>query len=99
MTLHIRTEDLERIKRIFDELKEQQKQIEKCIEGEDWCWHKWGNVSFSSINIRRDGSIDDPPKKLKETKAWMLCTLPKLKQVFDDRVDKILRELPTKADG
>ena len=40
VTLYIGMEDKERTKRIFDELERDQTQIEPCIEGEDWRWHR-----------------------------------------------------------
>ena len=98
VTLHIETGDKKQTKHIFDTLLRQQEQIQECLAGE-LHWNRHNGQNFSSINLRRDGSIEDPQEKREETSAWMLCTLPKLKQVFDDRVDKILRELPTKADG
>ena len=65
----------------------------------EWTDHMHPNHSFSSINVRRDGSIDDPPEKLDETRAWMLDLLPKFKEVFDPRVADVLKELRTKRDG
>ena len=50
------------------------------------------DCSFSSISVRRDGSIDDPPEKLEETRVWMLGLLPKFKEIFDQRVAEILSE-------
>ena len=96
VTLHIRPDDKEitkaLVKWIFDELQKDQKQIEECLEGE-WCWLRHDGISFSSINLRRDGSIDDPPEKLEETRKWMLEYLPKLKEVFDPRLQRVLAEL------
>lgn len=92
VTLHIETEDKERTKQIFDLLKKEQAQIERCM-GEKWDWLRHGRYSFSSINLRRDGcSIDDPEKKLAETRAWMLEYLPKLKEVMDPRLARIMNE-------
>ena len=31
---------------------------------------------------------------LEETRAWMIDILPKLKEIFDPRLEKILKELP-----
>ena len=59
-------------------------------------WDRY--LTFSSINIRRDGSIGDPPEKLEGTRAWMLDLLPKLKEVFDPRVADILSRLPSRSD-
>ena len=91
VTLHIQTQDTEMTNRIFDALKEQRVQIEKCLEGE-WHWRRWDKHTFSSINIRRDGSIDDA-EKLEEIRAWMLEYLPKLKEVLDPHLERVLKEL------
>ena len=88
-TLHIRTEDVEQSNQIFDALKVHREQIEKCMEAE-WHWNRWDRHSFSSISVRTDGSINDPPEKLKETRDWMLEHLPKLKEVFDPHLSKVL---------
>ena len=93
VTLHIRTEDSELTNSIFDELKTQQEDIESKIDAgpcPDWHWNRHDTNAFSSINIRMDGSIDDPPEKLEEIRAWMLELLPKFKEVFDPRVSDIL---------
>ena len=74
-----------------------QDQIESSIDAgpdPEWDWRRYDRFSFASISIRKDGSIDDPPDKLEETRAWMLDLLPKLKKVFDPRLAEILRELP-----
>ncbi len=92
VTLHIEMGD-QRTNRIFDKLKVDKEQIEKCIEDE-WHWRRHDSHSYSSINIRRDASIDDPPDKLEETRAWMLDLLPKLKKVFYPRLAEILRKSP-----
>ena len=48
----------------------------------------------SGIHVwRRDGSIDDPPEKLEETRAWMIESLLKFKAVFEPRLEKILSEI------
>ncbi len=89
VTLHIRSEDNERSNQIFDTLQEHREQIEMCLTAE-WHWRRRDNYTFSSINIRTDGSIDDPPEKLKETRAWMLEHLPKFKEIFDPRLAEAL---------
>ncbi len=95
-TLHIRAEDRELTKQIFDELQRDKDEIEASITlapGQEWHWNRHTSSNFSSINVRRDGSIDDPPEKLEETKAWMLDMLPKLREVFEPRLAEILRDL------
>ena len=102
VTLHIQTNDKGLTKRVFDELMRDKGAIEQSIAadpGEEWHWYRKNAHAFSNINIRRNGSIDDPPEKLEETRAWMRDLLPRLKEVFDPRVEKILKELQAKSLG
>ena len=102
VTLHIGTEEDDLTKRIFDELERDKEAIEASMAlgpVQKWCWHRHPNYLFSSINVRRDGSIDGPPEQLNEIRAWMLDLLPKFKEVFDPRVADILKELEAKSDG
>ncbi len=102
VTLHISTAEHALTKRIFDELERYKEAIEASIPlGPDqkWRWHRHPNHSFSNINVRRDGSIDDPAEKLDEIRTWMLDLLPRFKEVFDPRVADILKELRAKSDG
>ena len=90
---HIRMEKNELTKHIFDELKFDQEQIERGVDAgpdAEWQWLRYDNYAFSTIGIRRDGSIDDPPEKLEKTKAWMLDLLPNLKAAFDPRLAQAL---------
>ena len=99
VSLHIRTwESVERNNWIFDELQKSQAQIECSIDAE-WVWQRCSSYTFSVINVRKTASIDDPPEKLEETRAWMQEHLPKLKAVFDPRLEKILSELPAEDAG
>ncbi len=94
--LRIRMKDKKLTKHIFDTLQVDQTDIEHSIGAEstlDWHWLRYDHYTFSTIGIRRDGSINDPDEKLKETRAWMLDLLPKLKEVFDPRVADILDSL------
>ena len=88
----ISMENNELTKQIFDTLEEDRAQIE-CNLDADWHWYRHSGSSFSSINVRRDASVNDSPDKLKETRAWMLDMLPKIKGIFEPRVEKILRDL------
>ena len=94
MTFHIQTGDNELTKRIFDELQDDQEDIESKIDAgpsPDWHWRRRDTDTFSSINIRTDGAIDDPPEKLEQLRSWMFDLLPEFKKAFDPRVDNILR--------
>lgn len=97
VTLQIRMEDNDLTKTVFDQLRKDRGTIEAHIPDQEWKWNQYR--LFSSINVRRDGSIDDPPEKLDETRAWMLDLLPKFKEVFDPRVADILKELRAKRAG
>ena len=97
VSLHFRTWDsVDRNNRIFDELQKAKLEIEEFLDAE-WVWERFAPHSFFEISIRRDGSIDDPPEKLEETRGWMLDQLPKLKQVLDPHLERILKELPSEG--
>ena len=94
VTLHIQAEKGPNC--VFRKLMQDKAAIEKCIAathpGQEWHWFEHLPYTFSSINIRRDGSIDDPPEKLEETRAWMLALLLRFKEVFEPRVQDMLKE-------
>ena len=93
VSLYIQLEDIRRTKQVFDKLKADREQVQESVvigSDSEWRWNRHDAHSFSSINIRGDGSIDDPPAELEETRAWMLNLLPKLKDAFDPRLKKIL---------
>ena len=95
VTVHIRTDDNEITKILFDKLRAEQDRIESSIVANpdpEWSWRRHNGHTFSSINIRMDGSINDPADKLEKTRAWMLDLLPKLKEEFEPRVAKILAD-------
>ena len=94
VVLHIEAEDKELTKRIFDGLQTDRETIESSIDpGPDsqWEWLRFNGASFSQVGFSKPASIDDPPDKLEETKAWMLYLLPKLKEVFEPRLQKLLK--------
>ena len=94
VVLHIKTEDKELTKWIFDQLQADREDIESSIDpGHDsqWEWLRFNGSTFSQIGFSRPGSIDDPPDKLEETRAWMLDLLPKLKEAFEPRLESLLK--------
>ena len=96
VTLHISTADKDLTKRVFDELEPDKEAVEASIDlgpCQEWHWRRYPSYLFSSINIRRDGSIDDPQEKLEATRTWMLDMLPRFKRVFELRVENILTKL------
>ncbi len=93
VTFNIRMESREQTKQVFDDFHADRQQIESSIAAyprPEWHWFRYNHLDFSSISIRRDGAIDDRPEKLAEIRAWMLEMLPKLKEVFEPRLQKIL---------
>ena len=99
--MHIQTNDKKLTKQVFDKLEQDKEAIEASIDlgsGQEWCWHRTP-FTFSSINIRRAGTIHDPTDNLLETKTWMRDMLPKLKQVFEPRLENILKELQGTGGG
>ena len=102
VTLHIQTDDNELTKRIFDELLAERNDVESSIDAgadPEWHWYRHNRFTFSSANVRREGSIDDSPKELDETRAWMLDLLVKFKETFDPRVARILGGLSLESHG
>lgn len=95
VTVHISTDDNELTKYLFDKLEADKNQIESKVLAHlepKWHWRRHDSHQFSSINIRKDGNIDDPADKLEITRAWMLGLLPKLKEVFDPRIAELLSD-------
>lgn len=94
----IDTEDKGLNKQVFDALKERKGEIQTGIDGE-LEWRRNDGYRFSEVGIRRDGSIDDA-EKWAEIRAWMLEYLPKLKEVLDPHLERVLKELqPEGTDG
>lgn len=93
VSCHIQTPDNALTKRIFDTLQEDRSHIEGAIEidpAPEWHWRRHDRRTFSSVNIRKDGSINDPPEEQDHTRTWMLDLLDKFKRAFDPRVANIL---------
>ena len=92
VVLHIQAGDNEVTKRIFDELHRQRSQIESevLVDAEsEWYWLRHDPYTFSSISVRRDGSINDPPEVHDEIRRWMLDLFKRFQEVFDPRVAAI----------
>ena len=96
VALCIRMVDDGLTERIFDDLLADRERIESSIADppQEWHWHRWEGSTFSTIEVRRDGSLFDPAERLDETKAWMHDLLVKFREVFDPRVAEILGRLP-----
>ena len=93
VTLHIESDDENKTKKIYDKLCESREKIELNVDaGTDtvWRWHRHNGRDFSSVNIRRDGSIDDSPEELEMTRAWMYEHLIKFRDFFDSRLVELL---------
>ena len=80
--------------KVYDSLAsaEDWESIEGSFTGE-WLWDRQSVWWYFSISLRKDASINDPPQKLDQIRAWMLEALPKFREVFNPRLEKILSEL------
>ena len=92
VTLNISMDDNDDTKRIFDALHADREEIEASVADAEWDWDRNDHFTFSSISVRKAGTIDDPPEELEAIRAWMLDLLPKFRDVFDPRVKQILEE-------
>ena len=81
------------INQVFEALKEEREEIESSLDA-NWDWwridRRW---NIAAVRIEMDCSIDDPPEKHEETRAWMLENLPKFKEILNPRLEQILAEL------
>ena len=78
--------------RFFDSLKAYAGEIQSQLKVE-WFWHPYGNYGYASCGIQTEGSIDDPPEKLKEHEEWILEYLPELKGVLTPYVERIMSDM------
>lgn len=93
VTLQIRTNDRDHTNGMFDQLSTHRHKIEQSIyAGPDaeWAWNRHDRYAFSSINIRRDGSINDNQALQVEIRAWMHKYLIDFKEFFDARLKEFL---------
>ena len=101
VSLHIRMDDNALTKRVFDDLHAERARVEAELTATPavrWEWRRHDAHTFSTINLRRDGAIHDPPDRLAETRAWMLDMLPRCRAVFDPRLAAVVERLRA-ADG
>ena len=87
------------INHIFDALKSDQAEIESEFTGGEWAWDKRGNHPYAWIWVTRPASINDPPEKLAEIRAWLAQTIIQFGQTFKPRVEKILAEMEKETAG
>lgn len=95
VTLHIQAGNKKSTKDIFDALYRGRSEIESTIPIDaesEWDWRRHDRWGFSSISVRREGSIGDPPDVHDEIRRWMLDLLKKFQGEFDPRVAAILSE-------
>ena len=74
---------------VYDMLHQDRQHIESGLVGE-WVWDRQSAYWYFSVSLWVDGSINDPPGRLNEIRSWMLETLPKIKEIFNPRLERIL---------
>ena len=85
-----------RTNRIFDALEKEKEQIEATFAAANKVelqWMRDDGTNRSGVHVWRNCSIEDPPEKLEETRAWMVENLIKFKAVFEPRLERILSEI------
>ena len=81
------------VNQTFEVMKEQMVEIETEFGAElDW-WRIDRRWNIAAVRIGMDCSIDDPQEKHDETRTWMLETLPRLREVLNPRLERILAEM------
>ena len=88
--VYIDSKDRDWNKALFDRLMEQRESIESQI-GESLDWQRLDHRKASRIAIRRQGSIDDDQKTLKEMEDWAVGKLMDFKRVFSPHLDELAR--------
>ena len=98
VTFNICLEDKTLTKQLYDSLEAERDSVQfsiKDVPDSAWQWDRNDRFSFSSISMYKAGSIDDPPDKLEAIRQWMIEMLPKFKDVFEERVKRLLTKLRT----
>ena len=85
--------------RIFDGLEADKAAIQKELSDGELNWYRRGRNHYAEIRLVRPASINDPPEKLVETRAWIEDTKVKFKEVFKPRVGKIWEEIEREGAG
>ena len=78
--------------RFYNSLKAQQEEINAEV-GSELDWYDGDRRNGPNVTLFTCGSIDDPPERQEEIRAWMSEKLLKFKDVFDPRLEKIIAEL------
>jgi hypothetical protein len=85
--LHIDTGKKDTNKQIFNTLLSQKESIEQQF-GEKLTWEEFPDNRQSTVSIYKVGTIRDDAKSLEDTQKWMITKLLKMKEVFNDRLQK-----------
>ena len=78
--------------RLYDSLKALHEDLEGEFDSE-LHWFDGDRRNGPNVSLITCGSIDDPPERLAEIRAWMLETLTRFREVFDPRLNDILADL------
>lgn len=78
--------------RIFGALHESREDIEASLTGK-WFWDQKPREFWCEVGISTPAKIKDPPEQIEETRSWILKNLPKLKEILNPRLQKIMDEM------
>ena len=90
--LYLGRSDTGQNKEIFDNLRADAKEIESEF-GAPLEWERLDHRVASRIACTCNGSIDDSEEALQQLHAWFICTLLKLRQVFEKRLPSAISNI------
>ena len=74
-------------------IREERSEIDSAFGEELDRWRIDRRWNIAAVRLGMDFSIDDPPEKHDETRAWMLETLLKFREIFNPRLERVLADL------
>ena len=69
-------------------MREERSEIDSEVGKELDRWRIDRRWNIAAMRIGMDFSIDDPPEKHDKTRAWMLETLRKFREIFNPRLEE-----------
>ena len=77
---------------IYRELFDSKEEIEGSLQ-QTWFWSELRTRDRSEVGISTKANISDPPEDRAQTLSWMLENLPKLRDVLNPELERILSDM------